>query len=295
MTATNSDKQTLITTGLFGLVGSKFDQLYGKKYACTNLDISHPTHRVDITDFDQVQQALSQNRAPFLLHLAAFTDVTKAWEQRDDKTGLAYKVNVEGTRNIVKACEQNKIHLIHVSTAFVFDGEKTGLYTEEDTTRPIEWYGQTKAEAEAIVQAADCPWTILRIDFPFRSDSFVKPDIVRKTVSALEKGYPLFTDHYFGPTFIDDFAKVIDWVIRTGTTGLFNASSGEQWSDFQLGERLKDILPLPFELKAGDLDSYLKTLNRPYQRNTALDCRKLKSQLDFSLSSIEEALHTVIL
>ncbi|HEX7017545.1 MAG TPA: sugar nucleotide-binding protein [Patescibacteria group bacterium] len=286
-------KKSLLTTGLNGLVGSKFRDLYADTYEYGSLDISNPDQPVDITDASQVVTAFKNSSADSVIHLAAYTDVTGAWEQRNDKNGIAYKVNVTGTENIITACRETGKHLIHVSTAFVFDGNKEGLYTEEDPMNPIEWYGQTKAWAEEAVQQSDIDWTILRIDFPFRSDPSPRPDIVRKTLAAIEKGYPLFSNHYFGPTFIDDFAKILDWSVRTRTPGLFHASSGEKWSDYQLGLALKEQFHLETDIKDGNLDDYLKTLNRPYQRNTAMDCSKLKSQLEFSLTPVSQALSQV--
>jgi dTDP-4-dehydrorhamnose reductase len=284
-------KKSILGTGLSGLVGSKLSQTFSETYDFTNLDVSNPEHPVDITDYDQVLRAFSDSPADFVAHFAAFTDVTKAWEQRDDKNGIVYKVNVLGTENIVKAATATGKHLIHISTAYVFDGNETELYSEEDPMNPIEWYGQTKAWAEEKVMASTSPWTILRIDQPFRSDTFPKQDIAHRIIAGLQNGtlYPQFTNHYFGPTFIDDFAQVIEWVFRTSTTGLFHASSGEKWSDYDFAELFKQTLQLQSEVKQGDLDTYLKTLNRPYQRNTAMNCEKLKRHLDFELTSIEKA------
>ena len=163
----------LLTTGLSGLVGSKLAQSYQDKYDFINLDTAHPIHPTDITDLDQVKWAVSHSSAEFIIHFAAFTDVNKAWQDRDNKSGPTYQVNVVGTDNLVKAASEMNHHLIHISTAFVFDGDKPNLYQETDQPHPIEWYGQTKAWAEEIVQSADCPWTILRIDFPFRSYSLL--------------------------------------------------------------------------------------------------------------------------
>lgn len=285
----------LIGTGLNGLVGSKFNQLYQTSYEFESIDVSDPNHPIDITNYDQLATAITTSEASAVLHCAAYTDVTGAWQQRGDKQGSAYRVNVTGTKNLVNLCEQTNKHLIHLSTAFVFDGENPGLYAETDTPHPIEWYGQTKWEAEQLVMAAKCPWTILRIDFPFRLDEFPKPDIVRKTVASLKNGYNLFTDHWFGPTLIEDLAKVIDWSIRTQATGLYHASSGEKWSDFDLAQAILELHQLPYQLKSGSLDDYLRTVNRPYQRNTALDISKLVSQIDFALQSVRQGLAAVIL
>lgn len=283
-------RSPILTTGLSGLVGSKIAETYSGVYNFTNLDISNIESPTDITDLDQVKQRFSESDALFVVHLAAFTNVNAAWEQNGDKDGLAYKVNVVGTENIVKACKETGKHLIHISTAYVFNGEKDGLYTEEDALSPIEWYGETKARAEEVVQESDIDWTILRIDVPFRSDPFPRPDVIRKSLELAEKGIPLFDNHYIGPTFIDDFAKVVDWVIRTKETGLFNASSGEKWSDYELTKKVIELHNLDIDLKKGDLAEYLKTLNRPYQKNTAMSNEKLVNKLDFKLNSVEDSI-----
>ncbi len=288
-------KQSVITTGLNGLVGSKFEQLFSASYNFDRMDASSKDNPVDITNFEQVIKVFENSTAKSVVHLAAYTNVTGAWEQTDDKTGPAYLVNVEGTRNIVRACQDTGKHLIHISTAYVFNGENEGLYTEQDPVSPIEWYGQTKAWAEDVVTGSSVPWTILRIDQPFRSDSFAKVDGVHRVINGLKDGtlYPQFSDHFFGPTFIDDFAKILDWSIRTQTTGLFHANSGEKWSDFDFATLIKQTHDLEGEVKAGLLSDYLKTLARPYQKNTALSSEKIKAVLDFPLLFVAEAIKLV--
>ena len=110
----------IVGTGLSGLVGSKFVELYSNKYSISNLDL---TAGVDITKEDDVMRAVEASNSPALIHLAAFTDVNKAFEQTGDKDGVCYKVNVTGTQNIANACKKTGKHLVHVSTAFVFDGK----------------------------------------------------------------------------------------------------------------------------------------------------------------------------
>lgn len=160
--------QSVITTGLNGLVGSKFEQLFSDKYSFDRMDASSKDNPVDITDLNQVMNVFKSSSAKSVIHLAAYTNVTGAWEQTDDKTGPAYLVNVEGTKNIVKACQETGKHLIHISTAYVFNGENEAMYLESDPVSPIEWYGQTKAWAEEAVMSSNTPWTIFRIDQPFR-------------------------------------------------------------------------------------------------------------------------------
>lgn len=287
--------KSVLVTGANGLVGSKLTQAFAGNYSFESLDISNQENPVDITNASQVSTALENSSAKYLVHFAAYTDVTGAWKQRDDKTGLAYKVNVNGTKNVVQACKKSNKHLIHISTAYVFNGQKDGLYNEDDKLSPIEWYGYTKAEAERLIMDSDIAWTILRIDQPFRSDAHMRPDVIRRIAQGLKDNslYPQFTNHFFGPTFIDDFAKVVEFFIRTGVKGLFNASSGEKWTDFDFANLIKTTFNLSGEIKPGNLDEYLKKIERPYQKNTAMDVSKLKEILDFELMSVEDAIKQV--
>lgn len=284
--------KTILTTGLNGLVGSRFALDFKNEYSFDNLDLRDEKQPTDITNYDQVLNKFKNSDASHVIHLAAYTDVTGAWQQTGDKNGIAYQVNVVGTENVVKAAETTNKHVIYVSTAYVFDGEKKELYTEKDTPKPIEWYGETKYLAEEIVKQAQCPWTILRIDQPFRADSFEKVDTAHRVMKGIKEGslYPQFTNHYFGPTYVNDFAKIMDFVIRTSPTGIFHASSGESWTDYDFAVAINDIHQLGGKISQGDLEVYLASSERPYQRNTAMSNKKLLEILDFELKTIRQAL-----
>lgn len=282
-------KPVVAVTGGNGLVGSKFVADFSEQYDFVSLDLNDPKEPVDITNQLQVLAALTPRPPKAIVHFAAYTDVTGAWKQSGDVNGIAYKVNVTGTEVMAKAAKELGAHFIHISTAYVFDGNKAEPYTEEDAARPIEWYGQTKLLAEEVVQKNAADWTILRIDQPFRPDVFPKADIVHRILQGLSAGtlYPQFADHFFGPTYIPDFAKVIDWAIRTKTTGLFHATSGESWTDYAFAQAVAKKAGLdPNVVKSGSLQEYLKTSERPYQKNTALSIAKLAPLLDFKMESV---------
>ncbi len=284
--------EKIIVTGSNGLIGTKFVQTYKDKYLIVPFDLNGEL-KVDITDercLDEVMNKHSDAKA--LLHLAAYTDVNGAHEQSGNKSGVAWQVNVEGTKNLIKLAQKYKLYFIHMSTAYVFDGEKPSLYFEENEVKPIEWYGKTKAEAEKIVTEAKIKKVVLRIDQPFSSKPFSKIDTLHRIIEGLEKEqlYPQFTNHYFGPTYIEDLVKVIDFCIRKQIEGIYHASSGEKWSDYDFAWAVKEILNLPGKIKKGDVNDYLKTLKRPYQKNTAMNNEKLRQILDFDLKTIKEAI-----
>ncbi len=265
---------SILGTGLSGLVGSKFVALYKDQFQFQNLDLSNG---VDILNETQVNSAFEKSDAPVVVHFAAYTDTQKAFEQNGDKEGPAYKVNVIGTRNIATACKNTGKYLIHISTAYVFDGTKAGKYEETDEVHPIEWYGQTKAWAEEEVQKICTAYSILRIDRPYRLDEFPKLDILHKIKAQLEQGSlpPQFADTAWTPTSIEKFSKMLAWVANAKPNGIFHTTTEPEYSDYTFACFVRDYYRMQGEVVKGSLEEYLKTHPRPYQKNTALDTTKI--------------------
>ena len=290
-------KPSIIVTGSNGLIGSKFVSEAKHDFTIVPADINSDSNPIDITNRSQVFELIESTQPTAVVHFAAFTNVTAAWEQSGDKTGPAYLVNVVGTQNIVEACEQFGVHLIHISTAYVFDGTKKDMYVESDTPNPIEWYGQTKAEAEAIVLNSDCASTVFRIDQPFRSDDFARHDVVRRIVKGMltDSLYPQFTDHFFAPTYIDDFAATLRWAILEKASGIYHCTTNSMVSDFEFATHIQQQLEIEYEIKKTTLAEYLKTTSRPYQQNTALNSDTLLHDSKLELLSLPKALSNVVI
>lgn len=286
-------KPKIIGTGLSGLVGSRIRELLGDKFEF--VDFSLETG-VDILNFSILKEAFEKVReAEVVLHLAAFTDTQAAWEQRGDKKGLCYRLNVEGTRNVVRLCQQYGQHLIYFSTDFVFDGEKEGVYTEDDQPHPIEWYGQTKYWGEEEVKKNEAGWTILRIAYPFRARFSPKKDLVRRIIEGLKTGslYPMFADQIITPTFIDDIVRGTEYFIREKKEGIFHLVGLSFHSPYQLAQMVAEIFGFdPGQVKKGSLVDYLKNQppgGRPWQKRLALSNQKVRAE-GIKMRTTKEAL-----
>lgn len=286
--------KSLITTGGNGLVGSRITELLSNSYAFQNLDI-RSTPPVDITNESAVLTALQASDAEWVIHLAAFTDVTKAHEENGDTNGITYKINVLGTQSLVTACKATGKKLLHISTAYVFDGEQPQPYSETDTPHPIEWYGATKALAEEAVLQSDIHAVIVRIDNPFRSTPFEKLDVVQRIAAKLLDGTlpPQFGDSHFGPTYIEDLAQVINWILTTSPRGIYHATNNESWTPYAFAREVAKRMGKESEVQEGSLTEFLQTTARPYQRNTALDCSKLLKESGLIFTPIAEAIQAV--
>lgn len=277
-------------TGASGLVGTRFVDMFANKYEIFNLDL---TNNVDITSYDSVINYLDAHQAGTLIHLAAFTDTDKAFQESGDKNGLCYQVNVVGTENIVKACQTKNIHLIHISTDYVFDGTKSTPYVEDDPRNPLEWYGQTKMEAEDVVSQSGASFTIVRISYPYRGNFDLKPDLIKKIRLGLKSGdlSPRFTDTIITPTFIDDIARGFDKLVASKKEGIYHFVGSTPLSPYELARKVAAAYGFdPNIVKAGSLSEYLKNVSRPFARHVALSNQKATRELGLTFATIDQGL-----
>ena len=284
-------KPKILTTGLSGLVGSRIFELLSNKFDFQDLAYEDG---FDITKIETIEKEISLSPAKVLIHLAAFTDVNKAWEERGNKNGMCYQINVVGTKNIAQLCRKYNKFLIHFSTDFVFDGRKKGVYTEKDKPEPIEWYGQTKYWAEEEVKKSGCDYCILRIAYPFRAYYKPKLDLVRKIINGLRTKNlpPMFSDQIITPTFIDDIAFGLKIILEKRPLGVFHFVGSTFLSPYLLAKKVAKVFNFPLELvKRGSLKDYLENNPgvRPYQKNLALSNKKIKN-LGVKIKTIDAAL-----
>lgn len=220
----------VLGTGLSGLVGKRILELLSPQYEFEDISQSG----IDITDEKAIKDIISSSDSNVILHLAAKTDVDSA---EDDKIlgedGLVWRINVEGTGNIVNAARLTGKRLIYISTDFVFDGSKE-YFTEEDEPNPVNWYGETKYQGELLIQESTLDYTILRISSPYCRLNYKKKDFVHRIIDRLEKKENIFgvTDHYFTPTYIDDIAEALRVFLSRSLTGIYHLGGGERLSPF---------------------------------------------------------------
>ena len=283
--------QTILATGATGLVGSRFVEMFQDKYNVINMDL---TTGVDITQAETFKPFFDAHKdSKILIHLAAFTDTNKAFTESGDKTGVCYRVNVEGTTNIASICRERGIHLIHVSTDFVFDGKQETPYLEESPLSPIEWYGQTKAMAETMVEKSGASYTIARLSYPYRAHFDAKPDLIKKIRAGLSSGtlYPQFSDSLITPTLIDDIARSFDKIIELKPKGILHLVGSDSISPYELAKKVAASYGFdPALVKEGSLTEYLKTASRPFARNVAMSNAKATKILGLHFASLDEGL-----
>lgn len=289
--------QKIIGTGLSGLVGSRIVELLKDKFEFVDFSLDSG---VNILDKENLAIAFEKNKdAVAVLHLAAFTDTNAAWEQRGDKTGICYQLNVEGTQNILELAKKYNQYFIYISTDFVFDGNKTTPYTENDIPNPIEWYGETKYLGEKLIQDSGYSnYNISRITYPYRSNFDIKVDIIRKILAKLKNGeeVKMFSDQICTYTLIDDIASALGYFLENRNTGIYHLVGSSSHSPYEMAKLVASTFGLDQNLvQPSRLEDYIKSQpegSRPWQKTLITSNQKVVS-LGLNFKTLSEGLEEI--
>lgn len=184
---------------------------------------------LDITDKEQVFDFISQNKPDIVINSAAYTDVDGCEENQD----LAYSVNGEGVKNLAFACREADSALLHISTDYIFNGENTRPWVEDDEIGPISVYGKSKLKGEqAILEILD-KFFIVRTAWLYGVNGRNFP----KTMLELAENHSQITvvyDEVGTPTYTPDLANAISQLIETEHYGIYHiTNSGScSWCEF---------------------------------------------------------------
>lgn len=192
-------------------------------------DIATPrSSELDITDAKVVEKYVENFYPNVIIHCAAYTNVDGA--ESDEAT--CRKVNVDGTKNLVRAAEKVNAKIIYISTDYVFDGENPEPYETDAVPSPQSVYGQTKYEGELAVQ--DYPkHFIVRIAWIFgiNGRNFVKTMLKvahgRAEVSVVD-------DQFGSPTYTVDLARFLVDLAGSDKYGVYHATNEGfcSWAEF---------------------------------------------------------------
>ncbi|WP_200825109.1 MULTISPECIES: dTDP-4-dehydrorhamnose reductase [Aquimarina] len=273
---TSSNIINVLVTGSGGQLGQCIDKIKNE-YPKLTLFFANSTI-LDITKKDRVSDFFEDKSFDFVINCAAYTNVEQA-EKEPDK---AFLVNAEGVKNLAFICEEKKSTLIHISTDYIFDGEKKMPYTEEDIPNPINEYGKSKLAGEQSIQQIAEKYFIIRTSWLYSEfgHNFFKT-ILKK--SETEKQLTIVTSEMGTPTNANDLAKfVLDLIINNNQKyGIYHFSnlSEATWYDFA-----KEILRVSGKLDTIILkktDNYPTFARRP--KYSILSKQKLNSAFDLDI------------
>jgi len=237
----------LLITGASGLYGSKLAQkaieqgieVYSSDIQ--NLNVHGNFVKMDVTKKEQVEEVFQRIKPDVVVHAASLTDVDKCELDKD----LAWKINVDGTKNIIQASELTESFLIYISTDYVFSGEK-GCYVESDAADPLNYYGLTKLIAEEIV-GTQPQYFIARPSVIYGATPAAgKVNFALWLIEALRKGesVKIVTDQWNTPTLNTSLAEMTLEAINRRLIGTYHLAGATRVSRFEFAKEIADVFGL---------------------------------------------------
>jgi dTDP-4-dehydrorhamnose reductase len=290
----------ILVTGSNGLLGQKLtqyivntnDTLIATARTPSVLPIERGEfHLLDICNSDQVDQLLGDIKPDVIINTAAMTNVDQCHKDHEG----CWRINVEAVKNLVRACEKNAIHLIHLSTDFVFDGSH-GPLDESEATSPVNFYGESKLAAEQIVQKSRTSWCIIRTVLVYGvTKDMSRSNIVLWVKNSLteNKSINVVNDQWRTPTLAEDLAKGCYLAAKKNAHGIYHISGKDYLSPYQIAIRTATYFNLDTSLiRPIDSESLGQEAKRPSK--TGLIIEKARRELGYEPVSFEDGIKVLM-
>ena len=215
--------------------------------------------QLDVTDPDAVLATVEERRPDVVLNCAAWTDVDGA----EDAYENALAVNGNGAGYVALAAARSGAWIVHMSSDYVFDGERREPYVESDLTEPLSAYGHSKLAGElAVAEAAPGRHTIVRTSWLFGAGGRCFPATILRQ-AAERDAITVADDQIACPTFAGDLAGALVRLCAQPVTGIIHMAGDGACSRFEFASAIVDRAGLPCRVLPGQAQDPVRTAARP--------------------------------
>lgn len=267
-------QMNILVTGANGQLGHEMQSVAeksGDKFVFT--DVAGGYERLDITDVEAVRRMVAEREIEVIVNCAAYTNVDKA----ETDVELADMLNNKAAGNLAQAMKEVDGTLIHVSTDYVFQGDRNVPCREEWPTNPLGVYGKTKLAGEKSIEATGCKHIIIRTAWLYSKwgKNFVK---TMQNLTATRDTLKVVFDQVGTPTCAGDLAAVIGHIIGSGQldkTGVYHFSNEGVCSWFDFAKAICELSGNTCDIQPCYSEEFPSPVERPHF--SVLDKSKLKS------------------
>ena len=245
----------IVITGARGQLGT---ELINQLKYIEGIDVI-PIDReeLNIIDINSVNEFLLNNKPDVVVNCAAHTAVDLCETDVEN----AYKINAVGPRNLAIVCEKIGAKLVQVSTDYVFDGNGTRPYREDDKTCPNSIYGTSKLMGENFVREFCSRYFIVRTAWLYgEGNNFVRTML---KLAETNKELNVVNDQFGSPTSTVDLAKAIIDLMTTEHYGVYHGTCEGQCSWYDLAKKIFEIKNIDIKVNPVTSEEFKRPAPRP--------------------------------
>jgi dTDP-4-dehydrorhamnose reductase len=294
----------ILVTGSNGLLGQKLVQLLSLEPSIELIATARGENRLlssphpqsfryislDVSNAEMVNAIMAEVKPDTVIHTAAMTQVDDCESQRE----LCKSLNVDAVQYLINACEHQGSFLVHLSTDFIFDGA-AGPYNEQAQPNPLSYYGESKWEAERIIQQSTIPWAIARTVLVYGvTANMSRSNIILWVKNSLEAGKTIqvVDDQWRTPTLAEDLAMGCWLIANQKAQGIFNISGKDFLTPYQMAIMTADYFGLDKSLIVKtDGSKFTQAAKRPPRTGFVID--KAVKTLGYTPHSFLEGIEIV--
>lgn len=255
----------ILVTGVNGQLGyDVVKELNKRGYEAIGVD----RENMDLTNVGEIKKVINNENPDGIIHCAAYTAVDNA----EEEVNLCERVNAISVKKIALCAKDLDIPMIYISTDYVFDGTKEGLYIEDDNTCPINVYGETKLKGEEYVKSILDKYYIVRISWVFGENGNNFIDTMLR-LSKDRNELNVIDDQVGSPTYTKDLAPVLVDMIESNKYGTYHVTNDGFCSWYEFAREIFNIANVDIKVNPITTDMYPTKAKRP--KNSKMSKEKL--------------------
>lgn len=281
----------ILVTGANGQLGHEMQRVAkNSQHTFTFTDVAEDYKKLDITNIDAIREMVKELGIKLIVNCAAYTNVDKAESDYD----TANLLNNTAAGNLAAAMKEVDGTLIHISTDYVFQGDRNTPCREDWATNPLGVYGKTKLAGEKAIEATGCKHIIIRTAWLYSQwgKNFVK---TMQNLTATKDSLKVVFDQVGTPTFAGDLADVIAHIINTNQlekTGIYHFSNEGVCSWFDFAKLICELSGNTCDIEPCYSEEFPSPVERPHF--SVLDKSKLKKTFGFKVPYWTDSLKVCI-
>lgn len=245
----------IIITGSNGQLGRELTKILRERNGFEVISLDRES--LNITNLNYVNKAISYNHPNVVINCAAHTGVDLCESDEEN----AYKINALGAKNLAIVCEKVGAKLVHISTDYVFDGNKKTPYKEFDNTCPNTVYGSSKLMGEKLIRTFSSKYFIIRTSWLYGDGkNFVTTML---NLSKEHNEIKVVSDQMATPTSAADLARVIIRLIYTEYYGTYHGTCEGQCSWYEFAKKIFELKNIDVKVTPVSSEELKRLAHRP--------------------------------